>query len=139
MIRSLSLLRTVPPWLGAALALTLAIGAGLLLAQLLMAPPAGDLQQLAAYLALSGAATLGLGWLALRAADRRLGLSLRTKAFLGTAIGMGLALLNVFVVAQLMFISTAHDLKLLVALLVFSGLVTLLFSLWAADSIARSV
>ena len=139
MIRSLSLLRTVPPWLGAALALTLAIGAGLLLAQLLMAPPAGDLQQLAAYLALSGAATLGLGWLALRAADRGLGLSLRTKAFLGTAIGMGIALLNVFVVAQLMFISTSHDLKLLVALLVFSGLVTLLFSLWAADSISRSV
>ena len=133
------MLRTVPPWLGAALALTLAIGTGLLLAQLLMAPPAGDLRQLAAYLVLSGAATLGLGWLALRIADHRLGLSLKAKAVLGIAIGIGVALANVFVVAQLMFISTAHDLKLLVALLAFSGLITLFFSLWVADSIARSV
>ena len=37
-------------WIGAALALTLAIGAGLLLAQLLMSPPAGDLRLLATYL-----------------------------------------------------------------------------------------
>ena len=138
MNRSLYLLRTVPPWLSAVLALTLAIGVGLLLVQLLLAPPGGDMQQLAAYLTLSGAATLGLGWLALRTADRSLGLSLRTKAFLGTAIGSGIALLNVFVVAQLMFVSTGHDLRLLIALLVFSGLVTAFFSLWVADSVSRS-
>ena len=61
--------RLVQPRLGAALALTLALGAGLLLAELLMAQPAGDLRDLGVYLALSGAITLGVGWLALRAAD----------------------------------------------------------------------
>ena len=53
------LLRFGQPWLAAALGLTLAIGAGLLLAQLLMSPPAGDMRSLAAYLTLSGAATMG--------------------------------------------------------------------------------
>ena len=46
-------------WIGAALALTLAIGAGLLRAQLLMLPPAGDLRSLAACLTVPGAATRG--------------------------------------------------------------------------------
>ncbi|MCH8920424.1 MAG: hypothetical protein IIA23_06915 [Chloroflexi bacterium] len=76
-------------WLGPVLALTLAIGIGLLIAELLMTPPAGELGELGAYLALSGAATLGGGWLALRFADRALGLSIQAKAFLGAAIGSG--------------------------------------------------
>ncbi len=126
-------------WLGAVLGLTLAVGSGLLLAQLLMTPPAGDLRALAAYLTLSGAATTGLGWIALHYADRYLGLTIKTKAFLGTSIASGVALLNVFVVAQLMFVSTSHDLKLLVALLVFSAVVTTLFSLWVASVVVERV
>ncbi len=122
-------------WLGPLLALTLAIGVGLLIAELLMTPPSGELRDLGAYLALSGAATLGGGWLALRFADHALGLSIQAKAFLGAVIGGGVALLNVFIVAQLMFVSTAHDLKLLVALLVFSAFVTLFFSMWVASTI----
>ena len=140
MNRSLSLFRPLPrlgrPWLGALLVLTLAIGAGLLLAQLLMSPPAGDLRSLAAYLSLSGAATMGAGWLALRAADRAAALTIQTKAFISVAIGSGVALLNVLIVAQLMFVSTSHDLKLLLALLAFSAVVTVFFSLWAASSVA---
>ncbi len=122
-------------WLGPLLALTLAIGVGLLIAELLMTPPSGELRDLGAYLALSGAATLGGGWLALRFADHALGLSIQAKAFLGAVIGGGVALFNVFIVAQLMFVSTAHDLKLLVALLVFSAFVTLFFSMWVASTI----
>jgi len=122
-------------WLGPVLALTLAIGIGLLIAELLMTPPTGELRDLGAYLALSGSATLGAGWLALRLADHAIGLSIKAKAFLGTVIGGGVALLNVFIVAQLMFVSTAHDLKLLVALLVFSAFVTLFFSMWVASTI----
>ena len=131
--------RLVQPRLGAALALTLALGAGLLLAELLMAPPAGDLRDLGVYLALSGAITLGVGWLALRAADSAVGLSIQTKAFLSAAIGSGVALLNVLIVAQLMFVSVSHDLKLLVALLVFSAVVTIFFSLWVASTIVGRV
>ena len=128
--------RVAVPWLGAALAVTLATGAGLLLAQLLMSPPAGDQRTLAAYLTLAGTATMAGGWLALRAADRLVGLSIQAKAFLAAVIGSGVALLNVFIVAQLMFISTSHDLKLLVALLLFSAIVTVFFSLWVASTVA---
>ena len=117
------------------LGLALAIGAGVLLAQLLMRPPSADLRSLAAYLALSGAATLGIGWAALRLADRAFGLSIRLKAFVSATLGSGVALLNVFIVAQLMFVSTSHDLKLLVALIVFSAIVTVFFSMWAASTI----
>lgn len=124
------------PWLGATLALTLALGAGLLLAQFLMAPPAGDLRALASYFAVAGATTMGAGWLLLRAADRTVGLTIQAKAFFGAVIGTGVALLNVFIIAQLMFLSTAHDLKLLVAVLGFSAIVTVFFSLWVASTVA---
>lgn len=134
-----SLPRLAPSWLGAVLALTLAIGAGLLLAQLLMAPPASDMKTMAAYLTLSGAVTMGTGWLALTIADRAVGLAIQTKAFLSAAIGSAVALLNVFIVAQLMFVSTAHDLKLLVALIGFSAIVTVFFSLWAASTVAGRI
>ncbi len=126
-------------WLGPTLALILAIGAALLLAQLLMTPPGNELRDLAAYLTLSGVATLGAGWLALRAADRVVGLSIQTKTLLSAIIGSGVALLNVFIVAQLMFVSTSHDLKLLVALIVFSAVVTIFFSLWVASAIVSRV
>jgi hypothetical protein len=86
------------------------------LTQLLLSPPAHDLRTLAGYLTLTGAATMVGGWLALRIGDRAIGFSIRTKAFLSSAIGTGVALLNVLIVAQLMFVSTGHDLKLLVAL-----------------------
>ena len=130
------LLRLGQPWLAAALGLTLAIGAGLLLAQLLMSPPAGDMRTLAAYLTLSGATTMGFGWIALRLADRAVGLGVRAKTFIGAAIGSGVALLNVFIVAQLMFVNTAHDLRLLLALIGFAAVVTVFFSLWVASAIA---
>ena len=123
-------------WLGAALALALAITAAVLLCRLLIAPPAGDLRALALYLTLSGTATLAGGGLAMRLADRATGVTIQTKAFLGAVIGSGVALLNVFISAQLMFLSTAHDLKLLVALLVFSGIITVFFGLWVASTLA---
>ncbi|MCH8025625.1 MAG: HAMP domain-containing histidine kinase [Chloroflexi bacterium] len=136
---SRQLVRFGQPWLGAVLALTLAIGAGVLLAQLLMSPPSGDLRTLAAYLTVSGVASLGLGWLALRVADRAVGLTIQAKAFLSSIIGSGVALLNIFIVAQLMFVSTAHDLNLLIALILFSAIVTLFFSLWVATTVAGRI
>ena len=140
MSRSLDAAPALPPltrsWLGAALALTLAIGVALLVCRLLIAPPAGDLRALAAYLTLSGAGTLGAGWLALRVADHAAGATIRTKVFLSGVTGSAVGLLNIFIVAQLMFLSTAHDLKLLVALLLFSAVVTIFFSLWVAATIA---
>lgn len=127
------------PWVSIGLGLTLAIGAGLLLAHLLMAPPAGDMSALATYLSLSSAATVGIAWIVLRTADRVIGLTIQAKSFLGSAIASGIALLNVFITAQLMFINTTHDLKLLVALIVFSAIVTVFFSMWVASTISGRI
>ncbi|MBI5284013.1 MAG: HAMP domain-containing histidine kinase [Chloroflexi bacterium] len=124
-------------WIGAALALTLAIGSSLLAAQLLMAPPAGDIRDLAVYLSLSGVVTLAAGWIAVRTIDRVAGLSLPTKSFLATAAGSAVALLNIVIVAQLMFVSTGHDFKLLLALIAFSAVVTVFFTLWVASTTVR--
>ena len=134
-----ALRRQAIPWVGAGLALTLAIGSGILLAELLMSPPAGDLRALGAYLTLSGAGTMTAGWLVLRTADRAFGLSIQTRAFLSGLVATGIALLNVMIVAQLMFVSTSHDLNLLIALIVFSAVVTGFFSLWVARTITERV
>jgi len=124
-------------WLGAAAVLAGAIAAGLLLAQLLMAPPAGDQWSLAAYLMVSGAATMGAGWALLSFADRMMGWGIQTRAFVGGLIAAAVALLNVLIVAQAMFISTSHDLKLLVSIVVFSAVITGFFSLLVARSVSN--
>lgn len=126
-------------WLRGALALTLATGASLLLVQLLMSPPASDLRQMAAYLTISGAVTLAAGWLAIRSIDHVVGMSLRTKSFFAAATGSAVALLNIVIVAQLMFVSTGHDFKLLLALIAFSAVVTVFFSLWIASATVQRV
>jgi signal transduction histidine kinase len=126
-------------WLAAACTLAGAIGAGVLLAQILMSPPAGDLWTLAAYLMLSGAATMGAGWAVLQVADRAMGLRIQTRAFIGGLIAAAVALLNVVIVAQAMFVSTAHDLKLLIAIVVFSAVITGFFSLLVARAATRKI
>ena len=101
-----------------------------------MSPPLSELARLAAYLALAGSATLAAGWLALQAADRTIGLSVTAKAFLGGIIGNLVALLNVLIIAELMFVSTEHDLKMLLAVVLFSALVTAFLSLWVARNLS---
>jgi signal transduction histidine kinase len=133
------LTRLAWPWLGAAIGLALAIGCGLLLAELLMSPPEGELRDMAAYFALAGVATLAGAWLALRATDRVLGLSIQAKSFLGGLLAGGIALINVLIIAQLMFISTDHDLKLLTAVALFSTLVSAVFSVGVARSLATRI
>ncbi|MBI2759813.1 MAG: HAMP domain-containing histidine kinase [Chloroflexi bacterium] len=139
MALSRSLLSPARFWVGAVVALVFATGAGVLVARLLMNPPADDLRAIALFLALSGVTSLAAGWVALRIADHAVGLTIQSKAFFSAAIGSGVALLNVLIVAQLMFLSTAHDLKLLVALVVFSGVVTVFFSTWVASTIAGRI
>jgi len=141
--RSVTLQRPLPrlarTLAGAILMLLAASAAGVFLAELLMSPPAADLRALALFLAGSGAATVGGGWLAFQAADRAIGLSIRTKAFLGAAIGSAVSLLNVFIVSGLMFLSTSHDLPLLVTLLLFSAIVSVYFSLRVASALSRGI
>lgn len=104
-----------------------------------MRPPARDLRAIALCFALAGGVTLALGWAAFRATDRAAGLSIRVKAFLGATIGTAAALLNVLIVSGLMFLSTSHDLPLLLALLLFSAIVTVYFSLRVATALTEQV
>ena len=97
------------------------------------------MRAMAGYLTLTGAATMAGGWLTLRLADRAVGLSIQTKTFLSALIANGVALLNVVIVAQLMFVSTAHDLKLLIALICFSAIVGAFFSLWIASAVGGRI
>jgi signal transduction histidine kinase len=133
------LTRTLQPWLGVVLALTLAICTGVLIAELLMSPPDNELVDLAIYFTLAGVATLAVGWLTIRVADRTFGLSIQAKTFLGGLVVGGIALVNVLIVAQLMFISTDHDLKMLASVAAFSGVVSAVFSLWVARSISGRI
>lgn len=121
------------------LALVVALAAGLLFVQLLMSPPVAELVKLGAYMTLSGAATMAVGWCALIVADRRLGLTLRDKAFAGSAISGFVALLNVLIIARLMFVSTSHDLPLLAATIAFSVVVGVFFTRRVAAAAARGV
>jgi two-component system, OmpR family, sensor histidine kinase SaeS len=118
--------------------LALAITAALLVAHLTMAPPRHEMVSLAAYLAASGTAAGLIGWLALN--SRWSGnLGLRGKAFLGSLIGGVMGLLNVLLIARLMFISTEHDLFVVAAAIGFSVVLMMAFSIAVASSVAQRV
>ena len=75
-----------------------------------------------------------LGRIALSLAERTVRLGIRAKILAAGAVGSGVGLANVFIVAKLMFLSDVHDLRLLIALLAFSGLLTTFFAAWVASS-----
>jgi two-component system, OmpR family, sensor histidine kinase SaeS len=126
-------------WGEALLGLLLATAIGVGLARMLLTPRGQDLRALALYLVLSGAASLLLGAAILRAVDRLLRLRIRNKIVLAGVVGSGVGLVNVFVISELMFLSELHDLRLLVTLLIFSELLTTLFSVRMAGTTASQI
>lgn len=131
--------RPARSWPVPVLALLIAVAAGLAVAELLLTPPMSELFDLSIYFAASGAVTLVAGWLLIRWVDRRVSLSLHRRALVIAAAGPVVALANVFFVAQLMFVSTGHDLRLLIALIAFSGVMALVFASWSAAITTRRV
>jgi signal transduction histidine kinase len=119
--------------------LALGLVTALLIAELTMSPPQDELLSLAGYLALTGAAAILFQWVLLNWGPVSRHLGLRNKAFAGSAIGGLLGLLNVLIIAQQMFISTAHDLWVLAASIAFSVAVMTSFSLFVATSVASRV
>lgn len=97
-----------------------ALGVGLA-SQLLPMSPA-ETSDLALYLAGVGVMTIAAGSAAVIFAARVLRLSLVARVAIISAISILLPLAGVLVIARLMFVSTTHDLPLLVALLAASGL-----------------
>jgi signal transduction histidine kinase len=121
------------------LLLAFAVSVSLIVAQVTMAPPRSEMLSLAAYLAASGAVCGVVGWLALNSAWAARHLTLRSKAFVGSIAGSVMGLLNVLLIARLMFISTSHDLYVLAAAIGFSVVVMAAFSLTVASSVAQRV
>ena len=101
--------------LNAAFFLIAGLAVAVLVARLTMSIKVGDLLLLAGYLAATGTASMALGWLAMARAEAATQLTLRRKAFLISLVGTLTGLISVLVVSQLMFVSTAHDLKVLAA------------------------
>jgi|GEM_PF-293154 len=123
----------------AVLSVVVAALAGTLALRLTMAPPMSDLRDFVLFLGVTGGATLILGSAVLAVLERAVPLSVRAKAFLAVALGSAVALLNVYIVARLMFISDEHDLPYLFAALVFAGGATMFFSYNAANAMTQRV
>ena len=125
--------------MSAALFLIAGLAVAVLLARLTMSIKIGDLLLLVAYLAATGAASMALGWIAVTRAEAATQLTLRRKAFLISLVGTVTGLLSVLVVSQLMFVSTAHDLKLLAATLGFNVFIMAGFGALIASSVSNRV
>lgn len=113
--------RVMIPW---GLALLVAVGLALLLAVGWLGAPNQDAIDLVQYLLFSGLISVGLGagvLLWLRRGQGRLW----QQVTLVYTLGVVIALFNIFLTAQLMFISADHDLLLLVLLLLFAAVVSL--------------
>ena len=112
-------------------------GLVLLLTELLLQPPPGNLVALSLFLLLSGGLTLLFGLGVANVWWPRIAPSLRARILLASVLTAILALANVGFTASLMFLST-HDLALLSGLLGFSLGVAVLAAFSFSDSAARS-
>ncbi len=109
-----------------------------ILIELVMSPPPGDLLYLALYLSLTslGSAVFGftshkLGWW------RRLP-RISYAMILGYVLAGGLTLFNVWITARLMFINQ-HDLALATLLLLFAGGISIAFGYFISNTISQTL
>jgi signal transduction histidine kinase len=113
--------------------------AALLVAVLLLAPSREELSLLALYVGVASVAAIVLGWSLLKTLDRLFRPGLAVRAFAGAAAGGVAALLNVSIVARLMFVNTSHDLRLLLALIASGTAVSVFFAVGVAAVTSRRV
>jgi signal transduction histidine kinase len=121
----------------AGLGMLIALGLALLLAIAWMGAPGPDVLDLVSYLVASGVISLGLGaaglaWL------RRGRVRIWLQVTLTYILGVGIALLNIYLTARLMFISQ-HDFPLLVLLMLFAAAVSLGLGYALSQALAQRV
>lgn len=104
----------------------------MLVAEVLLAPTRRDLGELAAYLALSGIATVLVSAVLTTLLERHARLTLIRRFVLVTVVASAVLVVNIVVLARLMFISTDHDLQVLLSAAVFGAIVAVGFAIWAA-------
>jgi signal transduction histidine kinase len=131
---SFPLSRPAPPIiLGAALAFAIVIA----LALIWLGVSRSEFQDLIVYLLISSAISGAFGYLAYRWAEsgKR---SIRTKILLAYGVGVGIVIVNIFVTARLMFLSS-HDLSLLILLLAFGSVLSISIGASIAGRMTRAV
>lgn len=121
-------------WLASAIVLAVATGIAVLLADLLLDPPAGELVDLALYLAMAGAMAIVGCWAVLRWLERRSAPGLLGQAILVSLLGSATSLMTILILAELMFISSDHDLQVLLAVSAFTAIMTVFCTTWATSS-----
>lgn len=102
-----------------------------------MQAPYSDIQHLAQFLITSSIPSLLIGYL-LFLIGRRWLRRIQQKLLLAYGLGIVIALINIFVTSQLMFVSQ-HDFLLLGLLLVFAGLLSTSFGYLLASRLTRSL
>jgi signal transduction histidine kinase len=120
------------------LGVLIALGIALLLAIGWLGVRGQDMIELARYLLVSSAISLGCGALGL-AWFRRGQVRLWLQVTLTFTLGLAVAILNIFLTANLMFISKDHDLPLLILLLLFAATVSLALGYALAQALAQRV
>ena len=120
-------------WVASAAVVSLATGVALLLAQVLLHPPAGDLIELGVYLALAGVLAVAGCWAAARWMERRSVLGLRGQAILVALLGSATSIATILILAELMFISGDHDLQVLLAVSTFSAVMSVFLTSWVTS------
>ncbi|MGH9172748.1 MAG: sensor histidine kinase, partial [Vicinamibacterales bacterium] len=121
---------TLLVWLGALIS-ALVVGVAI------MELPVGDLWIIVAYLVASATISSSAGFLVYRLTEARRR-SIRIKVLLAHALGSAIVILNIFAAAQLMFIS-AHDLGLLMLLLVACAVFSVTFGAAVANRMTATV
>ncbi|RME99358.1 MAG: HAMP domain-containing protein [Chloroflexi bacterium] len=122
-----------PTLLGLGGAFVAAIG----IAIYVMQAPTGDLRDLIRFLLTSSVPSLVVGYLVFLVGRRWLR-SIRQKVLLAYGLGIGIAIINIYVTSQLMFVSQ-HDFLLLGLLLIFAGLLSASFGFLLASNMTRSL
>ena len=126
------------PLLSILFGMSVAMAIAVLLVVVRLQPPATDVRLLVLFMSGSGVLTVLLAYGLYRQGLVRWFPSLRWSLLTTVIITVALIFLNVWVTAQLMFISE-HDLVLTVALLVFAGLTAFIFGLFIATTITDRI
>ncbi|MBE7552236.1 MAG: HAMP domain-containing protein [Anaerolineales bacterium] len=103
----------------------------------IMEAPASDLKDLIQFLLTSSLPSLLIGYLVFTLGRRWLR-SIRYKTLLAYSLGVIIAIINIYVTSQLMFVSE-HDFLLLGLLLIFAGILSASFGYLLAASMAQSL
>ena len=111
-----------------------ATGVAVLLAYLLLDPPARDLIDLGLYLAVAGAVAIAGCWAVIRWLERWSALGLLGQAILVALIGSATSITTILILARLMFISSDHDLQVLLAVSAFTVIMTVFCTTWLTSS-----